>query len=107
MLKAVVKHSFLKGGKGVGKARAHINYIQYREGEDRGKGPREFFNEDKEHILGRDIKERLLEQEKNGVTMHKIILSPGVQGAELKAYTREMMDQLEREKGQKLDWYGI
>ncbi len=107
MLKAVVKHSFLKGGKGVGKARAHINYIQYREGEDRGKGPRQFFNEDKEQILGRDIKEKLLEQEKNGVTMHKIILSPGVQGADLKEYTREMMDQLEREKGQKLDWYGI
>jgi type IV secretory pathway VirD2 relaxase len=107
MLKAVVKHSFLKGGKGVGKARAHINYIQYREGEDRGKGAREFFNEDKEQILGRDIKERLLEQEKNGVTMHKIILSPGVQGADLKDYTREMMDQLEREKGRKLDWYGI
>lgn len=107
MLKAVVKHSYLKGGKGPGKAGAHINYIQYREGEDRGKGPREFFNEDKEHVLGRDIKEKLLEQEKNGVTMHKIILSPGVQGADLKEYTREMMDLLEREKGQKLDWYGI
>jgi len=107
MLKAVVKHSYLKGGKGVSKARAHINYIQYREGEDRGKGPRQFFNEEKEPILGRDIKEKLLEQERNGVTMHKIILSPGVQSAELKDYTREMMDQLEREKGQKLDWYGI
>jgi hypothetical protein len=105
MIKAVVKHSFLKGSKGVAKARAHINYIQYREGEDRGKGPREFFNADKEHVLGLDIKERLLEQERNGVIMHKIILSPGVQSADLKEYTREMMDQLEREKGRPLDWY--
>jgi type IV secretory pathway VirD2 relaxase len=107
MLKAVVKHSFIKGSKGIGRARAHINYIQYREGADRGKGPREFFNRDKEQVLGLDIKERLLEQERNGVLMHKIMLSPGVQSADLKDYTREMMDLLEREKGRPLDWYGI
>ena len=107
MIKAVVKHSYLKGSKGLGKARAHINYIQYREGEDRGKGPRQFFNDEREQILGRDIKERVLEQETNGVVMHKIMLSPGVQGADLQEYTREMMERLEREKGQQLEWYAV
>jgi len=107
MIKAVVKHSYLKGSKGPGKARAHINYIQYREGEDRGKGPREFFNGERDDILGREVKERLLEQERNGVTMHKIILSPGVPGADVQDYTREMMERLEQEKGQRLDWYAV
>lgn len=107
MIKAVVKHSYLKGSKGPGKARAHINYIQYREGEDRGNGPREFFNGERDDILGREVKERLLEQERNGVTMHKIILSPGVPGADVQDYTREMIERLEQEKGQRLDWYAV
>jgi len=107
MIKAVVKHSYLKGSKGPGKARAHINYIQYREGEDRGKGPREFFNGERDNVLGREVKERLLEQERNGVTMHKIIMSPGVPGADVQDYTREMMERLEQEKGQRLDWYAV
>lgn len=107
MIKAVVKHSYLKGSKGAGKAGAHINYIQYRAGEDRDKEPREFFNSEREDIEGREVKERLLEQERNGVAMHKIILSPGVPGSDMHNYTREMMERLEREKGQRLDWYAV
>ena len=107
MIKAVVKHSYLKGSKGPGKARAHINYIQYREGEDRGKGPREFFNGERENVLGLEVKERLAEQERTGVTMHKLILSPGVPGADVQDYTREMVERLEKEHGQRLDWYAV
>ncbi len=82
-------------------------YIQYRKGEDRGKGPREFFNSERDDILGREVKERLLEQERNGVTMHKIILSPGVPGADVQEYTREMIERLEQEEGQRVDWYAV
>ncbi len=76
MIRAVVKWSYVKGSRGLGKAKAHIDYIQYREGEDRGRGPREFFNADKEHILGRDIKARLDELEQRGVQMHKFTYQP-------------------------------
>jgi type IV secretory pathway VirD2 relaxase len=107
VIRTVVKHSYLKGSKGVGKARAHINYIQYRPGEDREKGARVFFNGDRDDVLGREVKERLSEQERNGVTMHKLILSPGVQGCDLRDYTRELMEELQREKGQQLDWFAV
>ena len=73
MIRAVVKWSYVKGVSGLGKAKAHMNYIQFREGEDRGSGPREFFNEDKGHVQGREIKERLDELEQRGVQVHKFI----------------------------------
>jgi hypothetical protein len=97
----------LKGSKGSGKARAHINYIQYRPGEDRQKGARGFFSGDRDEVLGREVKERLIVQERNGVTMHKLILSPGVQGCDLRDYTRDLMEKLQREKGQQLDWFAV
>ena len=37
MIRTVVKWSYVKGASGLGKAKAHINYIQFREGEDREK----------------------------------------------------------------------
>lgn len=107
MIKAVVKHSYVKGSKGAGKGRAHINYIQYRHGEDRGKEPRAFFDRDDERILGRHVKERIDEQDSRGVVMHKLILSPGLETANVQDYTREMMERLEREKGQRLEWYAV
>lgn len=107
MIKAVVKHSYVKGSKGAGKARAHINYIAYRHGEDRGKEPRAFFDKEDDRITGRQIKERIDEQDSRGVVMHKIILSPGLETANVQDYTREMMERLEREKGQRLEWYAV
>lgn len=107
MIKAVVKHSYVKGAKGAGKARAHINYIQYRHGEDRGKEPRAFFDKEDDRIAGRHIKERIDEQDSRGVVMHKIILSPGLETANVQDYTREMLERLEREKGQRLEWYAV
>jgi hypothetical protein len=107
VIRAVVKWSYVKGASGLGKAKAHINYIQFREGEDRGRGPREFFNEDKEHVLGRAIKERLDELEQRGVQVHKFILSPGIENVEMREYTREMMDNLSRSKGLDLEWYAV
>ncbi len=108
MIRAVAKHSYIKSGsKGTGRAKAHVNYVQYRSGEDRGKGPREFFDGDREHVLGREVKQRIDEQEQNGVLVHKLILSPGIQDIDLEQYTRETMESLSREKGQELEWYGI
>jgi hypothetical protein len=102
-----VKWSYVKGASGLGKAKAHINYIQFRGGEDRERRPREFFNEDKDHVLGREIKERLDELEQRGVQVHKFILSPGIENVEMREYTREMMENLSRSKGLDLEWYAV
>ena len=108
MIKAVVKHSYVKGATGKARGWAHLKYIQFRsKDEEREKDPRRFFNEEREDIRGSEIKRLLDEQERYGVQMHKLILSPGVQGTDLAAYTRETMDALEREKGQNLAWYGV
>ncbi|CAN5426970.1 hypothetical protein BH10CYA1_BH10CYA1_59500 [soil metagenome] len=107
MKRAVVKWSYLKGASSLGQAKAHINYIQYRDGKDREKGPREFFNEGRDPVLGRDIKARLNDLEQRGVQIHKIILSPGVECVDMKEYTREMMDNLSRFKGLDLEWYAV
>jgi len=107
MIRAVVKHSYIKGPKGTARARAHVNYIQHRAGEDREKGARPFFDRDRERVLGLEVKERIDAQERYGVQMHKLILSPGVTGVDLKEYTRETMEEIGRAKGLELDWYAV
>lgn len=109
MIRSVVKHKYIGlRGKGKDRAKAHVNYIQYRAGQDREEGPRPFFNNDREDVRGEQVKKEIAEDERiNGVVVHKLILSPGVQGADLKEYTRELMDGLGREKGLDLEWYGV
>jgi hypothetical protein len=43
----------------------------------------------------------------HGVTVHKFILSPGVSGADLKDYTRELIEKIERDKGLDLEWFAV
>lgn len=96
------------GGAGTGKAKAHVRYIQHRPGEDRdvaASGTRDFFDGSRERVERAEINEAI-EKQKDGVAIHKLVLSPGVSGVDLKNYTREMMTEFERSKGQKLDWYG-
>ncbi len=107
MVRAVVKHSYVKGRQGIAKARAHINYLQYRPGEDREKELRRFFDKERDDILGRHIKERLYEQDQRGATMHKLMLSPGINTVDREAYTREVMAAIERQKGLNLEWYAV
>lgn len=106
-MRSVVKHSYIKGAKGKARAKAHVNYIQYRSGEDREKGKREFFNADRDGIDGREIKDHIDQETGRGVTVHKLILSPGVNSVELDKYTRETMDELGRSKGLDLQWYAV
>jgi hypothetical protein len=106
-MRSVAKHSYIKGAKGQARAKAHVNYIQHRSGEDREKGGRQFFNKDREDIGGREVKHDIEEQSQRGVTMHKIILSPGINGVDLQDYTREVMGELGSSKGLDLDWYAV
>lgn len=107
MIRAVVKHSYVKGAKGKARAVAHVNYIQYRGGEDREQGPRQFFDKDRQQVPGREVKAAIREQNDGGVRVHKLILSPGLNNVDLQAYTREILDQLGREKGLDLDWKAV
>lgn len=107
MNKSVAKHSYIKGGNGKARACAHVNYIQHRSGEDREKGGRPFFNKDRDDVKGKEVKRDIEEQSRGGVTVHKIILSPGIDGVDLKEYTREVMDELGSKKGLDLKWQAV
>ena len=107
MIKTVAKHSYIKGKNGIAKGRAHINYIAHRDGEDRERGGRKFFDKERDDIDAGEVKKVMYEKaDERGVVMHKIILSPGLD-ADAKEYTRELMEKLERFKGQEFEWRAV
>lgn len=107
-LRSVVKHSYLTGkSQGVGRAKAHLRYIQFRAGKDKDEEPRSFFNNLRDDVTGRHVSESVSAQDPRGVVMHKLILSPGVQGADVKEYCREVMANLSSKKGLDLEWYAV
>jgi hypothetical protein len=107
MRSTVVKHSYIKGRNGKERCRAHINYISHRRGDDREKGGRRFFDQERDDITASEVKKTMYERaDSRGVFMHKMILSPGL-NVDAKEYTRELMEKLERIKGQRLDWRAV
>jgi len=107
-LRSVVKHSYLTGkSRGVGRAKAHVRYIQFRAGKDKDEEPRSFFNNLRDDVTGRHVSESISNQDPRGAVMHKLILSPGVQGADVKEYCREVMAELSSRKGLDLEWYAV
>lgn len=116
----VVRHSYISArqkeswGKGkparlaaVGRAIAHLKYIQHRPGEDREQGGREMFSEDEEKIDPKALRKAIKELGAGKVVVHKLTLSPEVDPTDKKAFTREVMDQLAREKGLDLKWVAV
>ena len=109
----VVKHKFIpgrgprSGGKvvAIGKALAHMKYIQHRPGPDREKGGRELFNE-RDDLDARDMREAVKRLGGNRVIVHKLTLSPEINVANKKEFTREVMKDLSRDKGLDLEWFG-
>lgn len=107
-LRSVVKHSYLTGkDKGVGRAQAHVRYIQFRGGKDKDEEPRSFFGSLRDDITGREVAAAVSDQNPRSTVMHKLILSPGVQGADVKEYAREVMADLGSRKGLDLEWYAV
>jgi hypothetical protein len=116
----VVKHSYIspkgklrkagtmKAAKklAVGTALGHIKYIQHRPGEDREKGGRDLFTADDDSVDGKELRKEIREHEGNGVIVHKLMLSPEVNPADPKAFTREVLKSIGDEKGLDLRWYG-
>ncbi|PZM77195.1 MAG: hypothetical protein DKT66_28560 [Candidatus Melainabacteria bacterium] len=107
-MRSVAKHSYIKGASGAARAKAHINYIQYRRGEDRENDkPREFFSPDREGIQGREVKQDIDNLDRSKVVAHKLILSPGLQNVDMQQYTRDLLKEVGKEKGLDLDWRAV
>jgi hypothetical protein len=88
----------------VGRALAHIKYIQHRPGEDRGDGGRELFSDTEDGIDGKKVRRAIREQEDNKIVAHKLTLAPEINPEDKKAFTREIMHKLGSDKGLDLDW---
>lgn len=107
-MRSVAKHSYVKGRSGKQRMKAHVNYIQYRHGDDReNKQPRQFFSADRDGIQGREVKQNIEEIERGRLVAHKLILSPGLQDVDLQAYTRAVLQEVGRQKGLDLDWRAV
>lgn len=108
----VVKHRYIpgraKGGNvvSIGKALAHLKYIQHRPGPDREKGGREMFNE-RDQVDAREMREAIKELGGSRVVVHKLTLAPEINPADKKAFTREVMQNLSRDKGLNLNWFAV
>ena len=116
----VVKHNYIsardrqsrvngKPSKGiaVGRALAHLKYIQHRPGEDREKGGREIFGESDDELSAKRLRKAVREMRDAKVVVHKITLAPEINPADKKAFTREVMKKLGSEKGLDLQWMAV
>ena len=104
-MRSVVKHKYLKGKFCRSKAKAHVKYLEHRDGPDRPQGGRKFFSANEDGISGRQIRQEI--NSDSPLVVHKLVLSPGVDGVDMKAYTREVMSELERQKGLELNWRAV
>lgn len=116
----VVKHNYISardrqsrvGGKpskvaAVGRALAHLKYIQHRPGEDRGDGGREIFGEADDDLSAKRLRKAVKEMRDSKVVVHKLTLAPEINPQDKKAFTREVMQKLGSEKGLDLQWMAV
>jgi len=102
----VAKHRYWKGKPGVKSVGEYSKYLQHRQGPDREPGGRKFFDKDND-VSEKDIMKAMEEQKLKGVAAHELILSPGVNRVDAMAYTRELMENLAKAKGQELEWVAV
>jgi hypothetical protein len=88
----------------VQRAVGNLKYIQHRPGPDRGEGGRDLFNEEEDRVDPKAFRKKIRELGKSNVVVHKYTLSPEVAPADKRGYTREVMENIAREKGQDLQW---
>lgn len=91
----------------VGTAMAHMKYIQHRPGEDKEKGGREFFDAENSQSDQKAFKQKIKEMGSRGAIIHKLTLAPDVDPVDAQAFTREVMDKIEKEKGLNFQWQAV
>lgn len=105
MRRVVVKVHIARGGRsGPGLYRAHLGYLQ-RDGMDRGGEGGVLYDRESDSVDARGFLERS-EQDRH---QFRIIVSPedGARLGDLKSATRELMAQMERDLGRRLDWVAV
>lgn len=91
----------------IGRALAHVKYIQHRPGEDRGEGGREFFDETGQDLNPKELRQLLKTMDEGAVLVHTLTLSPEINLVDKRALTVEMMRKLGGEKGLDLKWFAV
>ncbi len=103
---SVLRHSYIKGRNMGKRARAHLNYIVYRPGDDREAGGRgrEFRSnlDEDAGTSGYLFRQALQKETGRNDVVHKLMLSPGHNDVDMDAYVKEIMGHLGRAKGQDL-----
>lgn len=109
----VIKHKYIAGrSRGgnvvpISKALAHVKYIQHRPGPDKEKGGRELFNQEKERLDAREMRQAIREAGGDRVVIHKLTLAPEINPQDKVAFTREVMSKLGQDMGRDLRWFGV
>ena len=106
MAQSVANHRYWKGKEAVKAVSEYSKYLKYREGDDKEKGGRTFFDAEKDQT-DKDLREEVRGLKSRGAAAHELILSPGINEVDPMAYTRELMEKLERSKGQELNWVAV
>jgi type IV secretory pathway VirD2 relaxase len=100
--RAIVKGRIVKlAGKGMNGAAAHLRYIQ-REGVSRDGERGELYSADKDRTDSKSF----LERAEGDRHQFRFIVAPedGIEYDELKTFTRNLMSQMEKDLGTRLDW---
>jgi len=91
----------------VGRALAHLKYIKHRPGPDREEGGRDMFDDRDDDLNARAMRKAIRENQDSKVVVHKVTLAPEIDPEDQKAFTREVMKKLGRDKGLDLKWFGV
>lgn len=105
MRRVIVKRHIARAGKsGPGLYRAHLGYLQ-RDGVDRSGDGGKLYDRNGEAV---DVK-AFLERSEDDRHQFRLIVSPedGAALGDLKPVTRELMAQLERDLGARVDWVAV
>jgi len=108
VVKFSIKKLGPKGAASISAAGAHMRYIQ-RDGVDRDGEPGALYDRDRDATDGRDFLDRCDDDRHQ----FRIIVSPedglvlAEETGDLKKFTRDFMDQMERDLGARLDWVAV
>ncbi len=103
--RVVIKARFIKMvGSGFAKAGAHLRYVQ-RDGVSKDGEPGQLYNAVHDEVDG----EKFLEQSKTDRHQFRFIVSPedAAELDDMKIFTRDLMTQMEKDLGTKLDWVAV
>ena len=109
----VIKHRYIpgrsRGGNvvSIGKALAHVKYIQHRPGPDKEKGGREFFDGEQDRMDAKEMRKAIREAGGDRVVVHKLTLAPEINPQDKRAFTRYVMAKLGQDMGRDLRWFGV